>query len=993
MLGASSERSSRGAVKLGPPLVVLLLLSVALASAWLAHQETEPPAPPLPGEVLDLPDFSATDHLVVVDGSNSSFEELLTLGCMQGLVNRFLSVSYLDREGEVNDPESLLNFVLWRYNLTHEVVTPDAFLINQSHFAKGLVVYDPEVPDTINVARTVAGLQDLLVVDPGRVAVMANLTGLDVKLDLREGKWKGLSDLDLYRKAFEDLYVSSKRRPLLGSRPEVELMTDYGVATKAFFFFLNPGPFTTPGEMSLFEYFLKQSEPGVPLLGWFDQPTGVEENYMVQKASAYGHFLVGGSRLPNFSLLTAYGRGDLTPPPAVASPAPVPELEATTYLSFAVTDGDNLEFFTRRGRHIWDQPQRGELPLAWSVSPALAELAPPLLERTYLEATANDTFIAGPSGLGYFYPGFLPDGHLEPLLERTRGLMDEAHLGSVWLLNSFTTYETPYDDGDIEVYVDQIGPSGILIDYGDVPVTEPFWQEDDTPVIRVFHLWGSVENLEAKLSLALNENDPTDTGQPYFVVVALMSIDFDLDEIQEVYNSLPDDVEVVALPEMFQLVEGHWEGRWANNRPLFSFLEDHGCGTVGQQYRCYSAERSAWDQYRLILLGIPLVLALELLVRCRDPKRKIRPAEVKGIFELTIMTGLWTLGLLLTDTLIHHNFWHYGWLGLAFLTLPLVLIGLGRLPEIFRSGVWTPVLVSSGLLAGVGLFGYHPAGFVLALPALAITARSHWQRTGPGPVMVLGGLLVALVVVNLPVEGYWRVWAASLVTIVGILNSVEGEDVNFDAPPLSSQVVAASGMVLATLPWYLDRSFFWSNHLAFHMTWLSDLGLVLPALAGLVLLGYWNLGSSMQRCEVLWRGPRLPPLVILLLAGILAYMAAGLTPVHLLSGYLLLMAEILWVGSACKALSGVEAARKGTRSGSFFLLVLALQAFMALWLTIPPVFYVAFVWPGMPVWANYLLYHTPLALAVFGLLVLLVAFAVRATQSLALREKTARKAG
>ena len=47
----------------------------------------------------------------------------------------------------------------------------------------------------------------------------------------------------------------------------------------------------------------------------------------------------------------------------------------------------------------------------------------------------------------------------------------------------------------------------------------------------------------------------------------------------------------------------------------------------------------------------------------------------------------------------------------------------------------------------------------------------------------------------------------------------------------------------------------------------------------------------------------------------------------------------------------------------------------------------------MPVWANYLLYQTPLALAIFGLVVLLVALAVRATQSLALREKTARKAG
>ena len=1023
MPGASS--------RLAPPLVVLLLLSVALASAWLAHQEDEPPAPPLPDEVLDLPEFNATDHLVVVNTDELSYRHLLAVSSLQGLVNRQSAQIYFDREGELEDPESLLNFVLWRYNLTHEEMTPRQFWANFSSHARGMVVYDPFREETINVARTVAGQLDLMVVHHAQVPSMANLTGLEVKLDLREGKWKGLTDLDLYRKAFDEFYDPAERQPLLGSRPVVELMTDYGVAVGAFFFFLNPGPFTTPGEMALFEHFLRESEPGVPLLGWFDQPTGVEENYLVQKASSYGHFLVGGSRLPNFSLLTAYGRGDLTPPPAVANPPPTPELEAKTYLSFAVTDGDNLEFFVRRGRYIWEQPQRGELPLAWSVSPALAELAPPLLERTYLEASANDTFIAGPSGLGYFYPGFLPEGHLEPMLTRTKGLMDQSHLDSVWLLNSFTTYETPYDDEDLQVYVDELDPKGILIDYGDVPITRPDLG-CETPMLRVFHLWGSVENLEAKLSLALSENNPADTGQPYFVVVALMSIDFDLDEIWEVYNSLPDDVEVVALPTMFELTAGY---------PSLDLTNSHhgendwiGCSAQTENINpCWHCENAAEcrDHNTLfgLILSIIIVMGILFLV-CRTSSRPSanRPSSASGgkgkhrteqqspvatLFSTIVLASLFIIGLKVTEHLLNSNFWHYGWLGIGLpLAVALPMLGRTRLENV-ETG-WHGPLAGSFLLAGIGLFSVHPSGYAIALPAVVLAGRYWLKSNRPGPAVVIWGLALALVVVNLPLEqGYWMIWAGSLVSFIGMMTN--GEDGTPKAVQtvqeadgvavisLKDQVIAASALVLATLPWYLDRSYFWSNHINFRMVYLEGLSLLVPFLSILllgmtirnrdVLLGLLTPSNGSDNGKVLEIG-QMSSQLFLLLAGVMIFLGAAMVNDHLLVGYLLVIAEVFWLSSAWLALrprSGSDDAQ--ATPPSLFLLVLALQALLALWLTIPPVFYAAFVWPGMPVWANHLLYHTPLALAVVGLLALLAAVAVSATRLVALREKTARRAG
>ena len=1005
MPGASSERSSAPRARSGPPLVVILLLLVALSSTWLAHDEPGPPAPPKPDEVLDLPEFNATDHLMVVDGTNSSFAELLTLGCLQGLVNRELSRVYIDREGELDDPDSLLNFVLWRYNLTSEVVVPGKFLADFAHHARGLVVYDPGVPDTINVARTVAGLQDLLVMDPERASDLSDLTGLEVELDLREGKWKGLADLELYREAFDTFYVKADHRPLLGSRPEVELMTDFGVALGAFFYYQNPGPFTTPGEMALLEHYLKESAPGVPLLGWFDQPTGVEENYLVQKASAYGHFLLGGYRLPNFSCLTAYGRGDLTPPPAIADPPTTPELEAKTYLSFAVSDGDNIEFFTRRGRHIWEQPHRGGLPLTWSVSPALAELAPPLLERAYLEATANDTFIAGPSGLGYFYPGFLPDGHLEPILERTRSLMNESHLDSVWLLNSFTTYETPYDDDDLERYVDELGPSGILIDYGDVPVTVPFWQEGDTPVIRVFHLWGSVENLEAKLTLAMSENDPADTGQPYFVVVALMSIDFDLDEIWEVYSSLPDDVKVVALPAMFELVEDHWEEKNYDEENWHLWENPYGTDDNSDSWEHYEEFREGkrlHDRTRLvlhvILLMVPIALIDRYVVRSK-PKKRVITCEIPApLLGATCLTSLWVVGLSSTDDLLRTNFWHYGWLVPGLVGAIVASDLLDNTNRLRMANSWRGAIAATGLMAGIGLFGLHPLGYLLLLPAVALAARYCLVGYQPPPTIVVGSLMVALVVLTLPVQqGYWIVWAAALVAGVGLANVFGNERYERSAsknnngrPSTINLLIAASSLTLATLPWYLDRSFFWANHAFFHMEWLAGMGLLTP-LIGLLMFGILIRWTAREKMEVEVKltssgtkknmivSTRLPPSLLVLLVGLAGYLAAATFNQWFISGLMLLMAETCWLASAYLALRGSYHEKEAPNRvpPSFFLLVLALQALLALWLTIPPVFYAAFAWPGMPVWVNYLLYHTPLALAVIGLLVLLAALGRR----------------
>ncbi len=83
-----------------------------------------------------------------------------------------------------------------------------------------------------------------------------------------------------------------------------------------------------------------------------------------------------------------------------------------------MTDGDNIQwllgpFLTA---DTWfGSPDRGKVPLGWTVSPALSELAPSVLQRFYADAVpGKDNFVAGPSGVGYCIPELLPNDPLTP---------------------------------------------------------------------------------------------------------------------------------------------------------------------------------------------------------------------------------------------------------------------------------------------------------------------------------------------------------------------------------------------------------------------------------------------------------------------------------------------------------------------------------------------------------------------------------------------------
>jgi hypothetical protein len=78
-----------------------------------------------------------------------------------------------------------------------------------------------------------------------------------------------------------------------------------------------------------------------------------------------------------------------------------PRLENKIYLAIFLSDGDNVQYCQHAMSNLWDNKNRGVVPINWTVSPGLADLGPGLLNYYYKTATSNDFFASGPSGLGY----------------------------------------------------------------------------------------------------------------------------------------------------------------------------------------------------------------------------------------------------------------------------------------------------------------------------------------------------------------------------------------------------------------------------------------------------------------------------------------------------------------------------------------------------------------------------------------------------------------
>ena len=430
-------------------MTALVVLSIVLACS----SSDKPDGEAVDGNLTVFPKSPPPEHLVVYDARDEDLALQYLLVSLQGVVNRSEPHIYLDTSpygvGDTVDHEDFwLEEMANHFGITYETVSSAEELMDRfADEVSGIVITDPEMPHTLNTAVMLAGQKDALIAAPELLDWLSSWH-LPVHDDLR-GVWG--SNEDLYRWAFENLWPGCTREILAYSWPGRPMPLDYWIAHKVFIIGLN---LHIAGERALLEEIYAATPRNIPVLGWV-----VDELLGVALLSQYGKFLDASDHSANFSV-----RSGLEPLPLPAPQTPPRRsLENKIYLAFGYTDGDNISYINRNMFNMWQDPERGSVPLGWELNVAIYDLAPEQLNYYYRTATPNDCFIGPPSGIGYMYPNLYPEALMDEFLRFSDIYYRRCGYRHAWLINDDLTLS----DEIACRYDGAMALDGIFIDYWD----------------------------------------------------------------------------------------------------------------------------------------------------------------------------------------------------------------------------------------------------------------------------------------------------------------------------------------------------------------------------------------------------------------------------------------------------------------------------------------------------------------------------------------------
>jgi hypothetical protein len=497
------------------------------------------------------PNITISPELELLELDELPGDERLLATALQGLINRSFPSLYLVHSQDERTENWLGEF--HRPYRTHRGL--DSLL--EQHLtsaANGLIIYDPTVPDSINVAVTVAGLEQCLPASTDLAQRLENrFQQLPIFADLR-GRFS--SGLQAYQWQFDTLWPRCAHDLLVGISPTLGdppglyggRLQDYAVAHRAMAFWLDPN---VPNERTLLESILQEVPPCTPYLGWFPQDVAGEFSG-TELTSTHGVYVVAADYSANLTTLS-----ERRPAPSsvtTSHPAP-PDLQNNIYVTFSLSEGDNLQYMQHRMRRLWDDPARGQVPINWSINPLSLDLAPTLLDYYLRTRSSQDCLIAGPSGAGYCYPSAWPEATFGTFTRQTAGCMHRLGLQVIWILNRIGGKSLPLNSSSAGAYVRDISPLGILLNYESY--TETSVESNGLPQ-AVTQGIGSVEDALGALGLAGLLWDGT---APLFLSLGVLAWTMTPSDIAAIVERFTPPYQAVRADEYFQLV------RRAHNLP------------------------------------------------------------------------------------------------------------------------------------------------------------------------------------------------------------------------------------------------------------------------------------------------------------------------------------------------------------------------------------------------------------------------------------------
>lgn len=401
---------------------------------------------------------------------------------------------------------------------------------------------------TMNVAYTIAGLEDGIIVTPDLIP-LAQKHGLKQIEDLR-GRYNGMTDTQIYADAKARYWARCNHDMLMlmgGQSGDIRVpgMADWGVRQRMFFEDLSANP-EQPDEVGLEKQFFSEMNPGAFVFGWHSYAKDTEEQHTTL-TSTYGLRMDGLQSLPNHSFNCQF---TFTPGFKFTNQHHVTRdtelvAEGKVYMAFVQSDGIGLG--------VWTKPGRGRLQMAWSGIPSWLEFAPAALEYFHESATPADYFIGGLSGPSYMYPNHIP-------ADRFAGLMKEAVRQMGELDESvFEILDNSAADGNVgnadltKATVDRYYEAfpnviGFINGYGPARTRD---LRNGVPMIS-YDYYIDPKRPREEVAADLNELIALNAKRPYYLLVHVRETN-DVNSLVEVIKSLEGPVEVVPVDTFMKL--------------------------------------------------------------------------------------------------------------------------------------------------------------------------------------------------------------------------------------------------------------------------------------------------------------------------------------------------------------------------------------------------------------------------------------------------------
>ena len=160
-----------------------------------------------------LPRFRRAKHLDVLDIRELDFDKLL-LTTLQGIINRKRPRLYLLSDFE-EGPFTWLNDLNIDYTVHNTQKEVESVVQRYVGEADLVIAYDPDVPASINVGTTIAGVENGVVTDYTRAT---ELVSEHDHLELRDLRDKFEGPQDAYQWQFENYWAKTSNRHIVGLR-------------------------------------------------------------------------------------------------------------------------------------------------------------------------------------------------------------------------------------------------------------------------------------------------------------------------------------------------------------------------------------------------------------------------------------------------------------------------------------------------------------------------------------------------------------------------------------------------------------------------------------------------------------------------------------------------------------------------------------------------------------------------------------------------------